>query len=222
MVTPVSNADTFSALNSASNATQTKNEAGSADRFLKLLVTQMQNQDPLNPMDNAQITSQMAQINTVNGIEKLNSTVEGLNTQFVQLQALAGASLVGRDLTLAGNKMAVIEGKGVGGFELAGTAGVVKVEVLNPAGRVVDTIDLGALNSGRHAFAWDAPEGVANSTDSGTLYTFRVNATQGGASVQSTNLMRDHVTAVYSTGSSLMLETLLSGTVAYGDVKALN
>ncbi|MEO7151273.1 MAG: flagellar hook capping FlgD N-terminal domain-containing protein, partial [Burkholderiaceae bacterium] len=58
---------------------KTSNEAGSADRFLKLLVAQMQNQDPLNPMDNAQVTSQMAQINTVNGIEKLNTTVQGLS-----------------------------------------------------------------------------------------------------------------------------------------------
>ena len=55
-----------------------------SERFLKLLVAQMQNQDPLSPMDNAQVTSQMAQINTVSGIEKLNTTVEGLNNQFVQ------------------------------------------------------------------------------------------------------------------------------------------
>ena len=63
----------------------------------------MQNQDPLNPMDNAQVTSQMAQINTVTGIEKLNTTVQGLSSQFVQLQALQGAALVGRDVIVAGN-----------------------------------------------------------------------------------------------------------------------
>ena len=57
------------------------NAAGGADRFLKLLVAQMQNQDPLNPMDNAQVTSQMAQINTVTGIEKLNTTIEGHQTE---------------------------------------------------------------------------------------------------------------------------------------------
>ena len=78
-----------------------------ADRFLKLLVAQMQNQDPLNPMDNAQVTSQMAQINTVTGIEKLNTTVQGLSTQFMQLQAMQGASLVGRDVIVAGNKLSI-------------------------------------------------------------------------------------------------------------------
>jgi flagellar basal-body rod modification protein FlgD len=106
-------------------AISARNAAGSEDRFLKLLVAQLNNQDPMNPMDNAQITSQMAQINTVTGIEKLNTTVEGLNTQFAQLQALSGASLVGREITVRGNKLQLKGGLAVGGFELAGAAGSV-------------------------------------------------------------------------------------------------
>ena len=112
---------------SAGNGSTTKNQAGAEDRFLKLLIAQMQNQDPMNPLDNAQVTSQMAQINTVSGIEKLNTTVEGLNNQFVQMQALQGAALVGRSITLAGNRIDIGGGVGVGGFELAGTADSVKV-----------------------------------------------------------------------------------------------
>ena len=54
------------------------------DSFLDLMIAELQNQDPLNPLDNAQVTSQMAQINTVSGIEKLNGTVQGLNRHFVQ------------------------------------------------------------------------------------------------------------------------------------------
>ena len=73
---------------SAQSATAAANEA--SDRFLKLLVTQMQNQDPLNPMDNAQVTSQMAQINTVTGIDKLNNTVSGLGSSLAQMQMLQG------------------------------------------------------------------------------------------------------------------------------------
>ncbi|MBL8324319.1 MAG: flagellar hook assembly protein FlgD, partial [Rubrivivax sp.] len=81
MPTSVTTTDPFAALNRTGNGSTpaTSNAAGSAERFLKLLVTQMQNQDPLNPLDNAQITSQMAQINTVSGVEKLNDTVAGLN-----------------------------------------------------------------------------------------------------------------------------------------------
>src|SRR3954467_11497534 len=90
---------------SASSTAQAAQDA--ADRFLKLLVAQMQNQDPLNPMDNAQVTSQMAQINTATGIDKLNATAQGLSAQFIQLQAMQGASLVGRDVIVAGNKLSI-------------------------------------------------------------------------------------------------------------------
>jgi flagellar basal-body rod modification protein FlgD len=204
---------------SSASTTLTKNEAGAADRFLKLLVAQMQSQDPLNPLDNAQVTSQMAQINTVTGIEKLNATVAGLTSQFVQLQALQGASLVGRDVTLEGDRIAVEGGSGVAGFELAGTADRVKVEVLNPAGRVVDTIELGALGVGRHGFEWDA---AAKSQADGADYRFRVVATAGAAVVPTNPLMRDHVVAVSLAGDRLTLETRYTGLVDYQAVKAVN
>ncbi len=208
-------------LNQASTSVQTANEAGSADRFLKLLVTQMQNQDPLNPMDNAQVTSQMAQINTVNGIEKLNTTVAGLNSQFVQMQTVTAATLVGRDVTLQGNRLAVEDGSGRAGFELSSTAGNVKVEILNPAGRVVDTLNLGAQAPGRHSFEWTPDAAVEGVTD-GAAFRFRVAATNGGAAVASTPLMLDRVLAVSTSGTGLVIDTELNGSVAYRDVKAFN
>jgi flagellar basal-body rod modification protein FlgD len=84
------------------SATAAANEA--SDRFLKLLVTQMQNQDPLNPMDNAQVTSQMAQINTVTGIDKLNNTVAGLGGSWCRCRRCRARALVGRDVTVIGNR----------------------------------------------------------------------------------------------------------------------
>ena len=204
---------------STSSATSTKSDAGSEDRFLKLLVTQMQNQDPLNPMDNAQITSQMAQINTVNGIEKLNTTVSSLSSQFLQMQTLQGASLVGRGVLVEGKQVAMNDGgKGVGGFELAGAADAVKVEVLNAAGHVVDTLDLGAETSGRHGFTWTPPASV---TDTSGL-TFRVTATSGTAAVTATPLMADSVVAVSTGSDGLNLSLLRSGDVAYSAIKAFD
>jgi flagellar basal-body rod modification protein FlgD len=200
-----------------SAAIQTKNDAGSEDRFLKLLVAQMQNQDPMNPLDNAQVTSQMAQINTVSGIEKLNTTVSGLNSQLVQLQALQGATLVGRAVTVAGDRLSVADGIGVGGFELNSAADSVKVEILNAAGRVAGSIDLGAMGSGRHAFEW--PAGTVQDGDG---YRFRVAAASGSTSVLGGSLMRDHVDAVSSAGSTLSLELRHSGPVSYDTVKAFN
>ncbi len=197
--------------------TLTKNDAGSEDRFLKLLVAQMKNQDPLNPLDNAQVTSQMAQINTVSGIERLNTTVAGLNSQLVQLQTMQGAALVGHEVTVSGDRLSVAGGSGVGGFELSSAADSVKVEILNAAGRVAGSIDLGALSAGRHAFEW--PAGTVQDGDG---YRFRVTGTAGSASVVSGTLMRDHVDAVSSAGNVLSLELSHSGTVAYDKVKAFN
>jgi flagellar basal-body rod modification protein FlgD len=201
----------------SSSTTKASDEAGSADRFLKLLVAQMQNQDPLNPMDNAQVTSQMAQINTVNGIEKLNTTVQGLSGQFVQMQALQGASLVGRDVIVPGKSLSVEDGVGQGGFELNSAADHVKVEILSPAGQVVDTLQLGAQGSGMHSFDWDAKDAAA---DAGL--TFRVTATSGASVLPTTSLMRDRVNAVSTGGDSLTLELERSGSVAYSDIKAFN
>jgi flagellar basal-body rod modification protein FlgD len=211
----------FSTLNTPSGTTTaaTKNQAGAEDRFLKLLVAQMQNQDPLNPMDNAQVTSQMAQIQSVSGIEKLNRTVESLGTQFAQMNALQGASLVGRDVIVPGNRLvANDEALMQGGFELAGPADSVKVEVLNAGGRVIDTIEMGAQSAGRHGFEWTPPAGV----DAATGERFRVVAKNGAANVTFTPLMRDRVDAVLAGGDTLTLELRNSGSVPYDQIRAFN
>lgn len=205
------------------NGTNTQNTlsgsdvAGGADRFLKLLVAQMQNQDPLNPMDNAQVTSQMAQINTVTGIERLNTTIEGLSSQFTQLQAMQGASLVGRDVIVKGNVLDIDEAVGQGGFELTSAADNVKVEILSPSGQVVDTMNLGAQSAGMHSFNWTA--GTATN-ESGLR--FRVTSTVGASTTVATPLMRDRVDAVSTSGTGFSLELALAGSVAYADIKAFN
>jgi flagellar basal-body rod modification protein FlgD len=200
----------------ASTASTAADEAGSADRFLKLLVTQMKNQDPLNPMDNAQMTSQIAQINTVSGIAQLNKSVEGLSSQFVQMQALQGASLIGKDVVVAGNKLDIENKVGTGGFELSSAADAVKVEVLGGNGQVLDTLNLGAQSSGMHSFEWPA----ANYTNDSKI-TFRVSASAGATPLTPTALMRDTVGSVSASGNELVLNLQRSGDVAYSKVKTL-
>ena len=205
-----------SATSTASANAATAKEA--SERFLKLLVTQLQNQDPLNPVDNAQMTSQMAQISTVSGIEKLNTTVQGLNGQFVQMQAMQGASLVGKEVILKGDKIAVSNNVASGTFELPAAADHVKAEVLSPAGQVVDSLNLGAQTAGRHEFVW--PGGSAVSEAAG--YRFRITAASGSTPVGSTTLMRDKVDAVNTNGAALTLELLRNGQVPYSAIAAVD
>ena len=215
MVTAVANP--LAATVAKKPATGSTDEAGSQDRFLKLLVTQLQNQDPLSPMDNAQLTSQLAQINTVSGIATLNTSVQALSGRFLQMQSLQGAALIGKDVVVPGNKLDIADGTGQGGFELTSAADAVKVEVLSPAGRVLDTLTLGAQSSGTHSFDW-----AAGQYSTASNLTFRVTASNGATALASTALMRDKVEAVSTSGDALMLELRSAGTVAYSTVRSIN
>ncbi|MCW7540513.1 flagellar hook assembly protein FlgD [Aquabacterium sp. A7-Y] len=212
MTSSVSNTTTNA--NSLYGSTSTPAQDPSAqDRFLKLLVTQMQNQDPLNPMDNAQVTSQMAQIQTVSGIEKLNSSLATMGASFTQGQAMQAASLIGRDVLIEGNTMAIADDEGRAAFELAGKASRVTVEVTDAAGQVIDTVELGAMNAGRHHFLW-APE---DGTDQ-TAVRFKVSASSGGSAVPATSYSRETVGAVSTTAQGVELDLTNGTTVAYGKV----
>lgn len=204
-----SNALTSSSTGSSSTS------ADSTSNFLTLLVTQMQNQDPLNPMDNAQVTSQLAQINTVTGINQLNTTVSSLNTDFSQMQVLQATSLVGQQVQLPGDKLYInSQGNGVGGFNLASTASSVQVTVKDSAGNVVDTVNEGAMSAGNQSFSWTPPTGISTSG-----LTFAVTATNGGKAVTASPLMTDQIQAVSNSSGSLSLQLQNSGTTPYSSIQ---
>lgn len=168
------------------------------DRFLKLLVAQLNNQDPMNPMDNAQMTSQMAQINTVSGIQQLNETMKSMASQFTAMQSLQGMALIGHDVLVKSNTLTVEGGKAKGSVELTGKADNVKVDILSPGGQVLGTINMGAQGAGRHAFEWDA-SGYAGTGSP----TFKVTATLGGKAVTTTALAQDKVVSIGNNGIEL-------------------
>ena len=191
--------------------------AGAQDRFLKLLVAQLNNQDPMNPMDNAQMTSQMAQINTVTSVQQVNDTLKSLSAQLSSLQMLQGSSLVGHDVLVAGSTLALdSSGKTSGAVDLDTRADSVKIDILSAGGQVVDTIDMGAQSAGRHGFDWDASGHLATGTP-----TFRVTATLGNTKVTSATLARDKVVSVGSENGAMNVQLQRLGSVAYDSVKTI-
>jgi flagellar basal-body rod modification protein FlgD len=207
-----------SALTSGTGSTASTSTTDASDRFLKLLVTQMQNQDPLNPMDNAQVTSQMAQINTVTGIDKLNTTMTGMSTNFSQLQMLQGAGLVNHTVLLDGNKLNTDStGAGSGAFELSKAASSVRIDVLDAAGVRLDTISQTDVAAGKQGFTWTSPTGKQVSG-----LTFKVTATTGNQTIAATPYTTDTVDAVSTSNGSLNLELRYGGTTAYSKVKAMS
>ena len=135
---------TTATTNTGASANATNDPAAMQDRFLKLLVAQLNNQDPMNPLDNAQMTTQMAQINTVTGIQTLNLTMQTMAEEFSTMQQIQGISLIGRSVLTEGDRLSVSDGKGKGYFNLDNTATDVQVDIVTPGGVVVDTVDLGA------------------------------------------------------------------------------
>jgi flagellar basal-body rod modification protein FlgD len=195
------------------------NEA-TEDRFLKLLVAQMNNQDPLNPLDNAQVTSQMAQINTVNGIEKLNQTVASMMGSFMNLQAMQGASMVGRTVLVEGEQMNLSGGVARGGFEIADPSDSTKLEIVDNLGQVVETVDLGKRVAGSHRFEWDGKNAAGDVLPDGN-YKIRIAAKKDGTSLDVTTLVGAKVQSVASNSDGLQLELQGIGAVRYDDVKSI-
>jgi flagellar basal-body rod modification protein FlgD len=204
-----STATNTGATSAATGAQQTQ------DTFLKMLIAQMKNQDPLNPMDNSQVTSQMAQIQTVSSLSTLNDSIGGLSTQFTQMQALQSVSLVGHDVLVPGNRVSMTATGGSASYDLATAADNVKVDVMTSAGTVIDSMQLGAQNAGRNTFDW-----ANTSYGADANLTYRITATRGAAAVTATTYSQDKVEAVNTSGTTLQLQLANLGMVNYSQVVA--
>ena len=209
--------NTLNNLNLGAAGKQTKSSTQEmSDSFMTLLVTQLKNQDPTKPMENAEMTSQLAQINTVNGIQELNTTLEGITGQIDAGQTLQATALIGQGVLVPGDRVLVGKGsedvEGVAttpfGVELTSPADEVKVTLTNGAGEVVRTFDVGPLDAGVESFAWD---GKLSKSEGGAdvpvgEYKVSVSATQGGEPVAVTTLNYAQVNGVIKTESGPRLD----------------
>jgi flagellar basal-body rod modification protein FlgD len=205
------------------SATGTKDSAKELnDRFLKLLVAQMKNQDPLNPLDNAQVTSQMAQINTVTGINGLNDTVKQLLNQFGAMESLQASQLTGRNVLVTGNELKMdAEGTAaIGGVELPAAADNVKVEIRDASGNVMRTLTLGKTEGGITRFSWDGKTDAGEQVAAGN-YSFTAKAAYGATEIEGAPLVARKVEAVTRSSGSTQLVLVGGARVAYGDVKEI-
>lgn len=203
----------------------TKNNAktgvdATQDRFLKLLVTQMKNQDPLNPMDNAQVTSQMAQLSTVSGIDKLNSTMESLIGSVKTAQSYQASSMIGHNVLVAGNEVSTTGEGGFFGVDLPIGADKLTITIKSAAGATIRTLQLGAQESGTLPLNWDgyADDGSIAPTGS---YKFEVAATISGQSATADALSYAKVMSISNSTSGIKLNLSNLSSVSTSDVKEI-
>ena len=209
---------------SAATSSNVSNE-DSEQRFLKLLVTQLNNQDPLNPMENAELTSQLAQMSTVSGIEKLNSTLSGLVNQTSSNQLLQATSLIGYNVLSPGDTLTTKtpeEGKEPASqafaVELPGTASDVDIKIVDGTGKVVRTISAGSMTEGVNAVTWDGKDDTGAVVPAGA-YRFTVEATNGSATVEATSLTFSQVAAVKQGTNGVSLELMTGNNISLSDVR---
>ncbi|WP_412479177.1 flagellar hook assembly protein FlgD [Azonexus sp. IMCC34839] len=212
------NSKVFAALNGSSgSSSQSSSAADMQDNFLTLFVTQLKNQDPLNPMDNAQMTTQLAQISTLKGIEAMNTSLSSLLSAYNTSQALQAAGAIGSQILVEGTGLTLSGGNAQGGATLASPADSVVLTIKDASGRVVQTEELGKQEAGTIAFSWDGKNSAGVQQADGQ-YTFSVKATSGGASVNATPVQVGKVAAVVKSGSSFVLELTTGQTVAFDKV----
>jgi len=200
------------------------------DRFLTLLVTQLRNQDPLNPMDNAQVTSQIAQLSTVNGITQLNNTLLALSGQMDVSQSMQAANLIGKDVLVPGSKVALGTSTENGasakvatpfGVDLIGATTETVVTVLDGAGKAVREIKLGAQEPGIYGLQWDGKDDAGNDLPDGA-YSIKVAGRDAdGNPVAAEPLTSGRVASVAYSSQGLRLDLGLTGTYSLFDVRKI-
>ena len=197
---------TLDKVNGTSSTTQKTSEE-LQNNFMTLLVTQLKNQDPLKPLENSELTSQLAQINTLNGIESLNTTLQSITGQIDAGQMLQAASLVGRSVLVPGDHVLVGNSQATPfGFELNSAADAVTVSIVNGAGNVVRQFDLGAMQAGTESFSWDATLNDGSQAPDGA-YRIKIDAkTEDGKSVDVTTLSYGEVGSVAASSNGPLLD----------------
>ncbi len=219
--------DTVSSTTSSTSSTTSSSSASSSlsanyDMFLQLLCTQLQTQNPLDPMDTSEFTSQLA---TYAGLEQQIATNDKLDELISGISALSlsnGVGYLGRAVEADTDTLTVEADGSVDAswqYTLASDAGAVTLTVVDADGETVWT-GAGETGAGSHAFAWDGTDSSGNAVDAGD-YTLQVSAaTSAGTAISSSIAIRGTVTAIDSSSGTTMVE--LGGTeVALSSVTRL-
>lgn len=218
----VTNAGNNSALSSANNASSAQSIQ---DQFLKLLTTQLQNQDPTSPMDNMQLTSQLAQISTVEGITNLNTTLQSISSQMGLSQSIDATSFIGKSVLVQGNSILLGTDSSSGatvttpfGINLTGDAANVQMKITNANGAVVNSVNLGKTGAGIYSYDWDGKT-TNGGTATGGSYSFTVTATDANGNAVAVNpLTYGQVGSVAYTSGGPVLNLGTAGTTSLAGV----
>lgn len=178
------------------------------EQFLTLLVAQLKYQDPLNPMESTEFTSQLAQFTSLEQLYNLNSSFEGLKNAMTSQNNYQAVNLIGKSVIASGNTLRVQDTRVLnqGSYILEGPAGQVKISIYDKDGILVKTLDKTAVEAGLNPINWDGL-GLYGQTVSDGDYTFEVKAYDGiGEMVEAAVYIEGEITGLtFGPGGSTSL-----------------
>lgn len=219
--------DLMAVMNPKKAAVDPNSVEAQTNKFLTLLVTQLQNQDPMNPLDNAQLTSQLAQLSTVTGINNLNTTLNTLKSSYQQAESMQAANIIGHGVLTAGKDINLSKSAALLGVDLATAADKVQINIFDKSGKQVHSIDLGAQNPGTLPLGWNGTTADLDKDGKPVVlpdgaYTFKVVATRGGVELKdATALMFGSVASVSTGANGVKLNVPGVGSITMADVKQI-
>jgi flagellar basal-body rod modification protein FlgD len=171
-ISPLQNA----AMTQATAGATGTNELGK-DAFLKLLIAQLQHQDPLNPADSTEFTAQLAQFSSLETLSSINTNIEDLQAYQSAISNSQAVSYIGKEVLANGDSVRIQGGIAEDmRFVLGGDAASVFLNVYDASGQYIDTIEAGAFNAGQNTFNWDGTDAQGNPLPDGA-YRYSIQAT---------------------------------------------
>jgi len=165
------------------NQTRKNSNLDLQNNFLEIFLSQMQNQDPINPMTNNELTSQLTEMNTANGIEQINANLIALKQQIHRNQSFQISSLIGHGVLFPSSKVYYNSSRNsTFGIDLSEDATSVDTEISDQNGKILFFKNMGPLPAGMHDFSWDGITNDGLQVKNGT-YNFSINAKKGDKSI---------------------------------------
>ncbi len=193
------------------------------NEFMELMLAQLKNQNPLEPQDNGEFISQLAQFSSLEEMQKLSGTVDVVVGQFRSTQALQASAMVGKTV-LAPSSVGILgsEGEIRGTIEVPASTGGLRLSVQNQSGELVRQIDLGSSPAGVKSFSWDGQDGNGNPLPPGP-YRVVAEASYPQGSQQLSTMVSANVDSVsLGQNGAITLNLAGMGSIALSDVKQIN
>ena len=197
------------------------NELGQ-DAFLKLMITQMNNQNPLDPQENSEFVAQLAQFSTVEGIDKLNNTVTDLNGGFQSSQALQASSMVGRMVKVPAESAYLNDNSFIAGtIDVPYSTADITMNIYNASNQLVGQQLLGAQPAGDMTFVWTGLDDNGQQLPSGRYRFEAVAASSEGPQQLATDLSANVDSVTVGANGTLTLNVAGVGPVSISDVSEI-